>query len=209
MTFKIRFHNCLTRLEHVETYTLHCYDMLSPLRNRQEIVNAKYCLLPRIWYSDTLRRCSRSYRRHVGSPDSHSEVRCDCSIISSLPENPRKCKPRVYVSSPRFCSLESFFFSYTNVGSYNGRFLTATAEIALLHFIRSCLRIYQCRGYTKVSSGLYGNCEIKARYGGSQTVASGGRCRRGSVQPGTSRSYREIALWLAGRHGTFVRWIIL
>jgi len=45
-----------------------------------------------------------------------------------------------------------------------------------------------------------GNCEIKARCDGSQTVASGGKCRRGSVQPSTSRGYKEIALWLAGRH---------
>lgn len=97
------------------------------------------------------------------------------------------------------------FFSYTNAGSYNGCFLTVTTRFALLHFIRSCLRIYQCRGYTKVSSGLYGNCEIKARYDGSQTVASGGRCRRGNVQPGTSRGYREIALWLAARHVAPVR----
>jgi len=127
-----------------------------------------------------------------------SEDRCDYSNNFIHPRE--KVQTLSEWSVAPFLTLV-FFFVHKREISYNrGEFLTTTAGFALLHFIRSCLHICQCRGYTKVSSSLYGNCEIKARCDGSQTVASGGKCRRGSVQPGTSRGYREIALWLAGRH---------
>jgi len=123
-----------------------------------------------------------------------SEDRCDYSNNFIHPRE--KVQTLSEWSVAPFLTLV-FFFVHKREISYNrGEFLTTTAGFALLHFIRSCLHICQCRGYTKVSSSLYGNCEIKARCDGSQTVASGGKCRRGSVQPGTSRGYREIALWL-------------